>query len=193
MSEARIYTKLGDDGSTGLLFGGRISKGNPLIRTVGSIDEAVAALGMARAQCTQAATGEIILRVQRDLFVVAADLIANPHARERLVAGVSRVTADMVAHVESLIDRLLAEHALRPVFIVPGANPVSAALDLARAIARRAEQNLVAFADTAGDEHELNPQARNYLNRVSDLIYVLARSAAADADEPLSHVAQDEP
>lgn len=189
MSESRIYTKLGDDGSTGLLFGGRISKGVPLIGTVGSIDETVAALGMARAHGSDPALNEMILRVQRDLFVVAADLMASPHGRDRLISGVSQVTAEMTAQVEGLIDRLVAERPLRPAFVVPGANPASAALDLARAVVRRAEHNLIAYQQQAGSSQPLNPEARNYLNRVSDLLFVLARRAAGDDEEPLSHEA----
>lgn len=187
MSGSRIYTKLGDDGSTGLLFGGRISKADPLIKTVGSLDEAVAALGLARANSADAELNEMVLRVQRDLFVVAADLMANPHARERLTPGVSQVTAEMTARVEGVIDRLVRERPLRPVFIVPGVNPASAALDLARAVVRRAEHNLIAHQQQTSAGHPLNPDARNYLNRVSDLLYVLARHAAGDDEEPLSH------
>lgn len=187
MSESRIYTKLGDDGSTGLLFGGRTSKADPLIKTVGSIDETVAALGQARASSTDTTLRERILHVQRDLFVVAADLIANPHARDRLTPGVSLVTADMITHVESLIDQWVTQRPLRPVFIVPGANMTSAALDLARSIVRRAEHDLVAYQLHAGPDHPVNPQARNYLNRVSELLYVLARHAAGDQEEPINH------
>ena len=187
MSGSRIYTKLGDDGSTGLLFGGRTSKADPLIKTVGSIDETVAALGQARASSTDPVLREMILHVQRDLFVVAADLIANPNARDRLTPGVSQITAEMTAYVEDMIDRLVAQRPLRPVFIVPGANVVSAALDLARTIVRRAEQNLVAYQLHVDANHPVNPQARMYLNRVSDLLYVLARQAAGDEEEPVSH------
>ncbi|HEX7329350.1 MAG TPA: cob(I)yrinic acid a,c-diamide adenosyltransferase [Casimicrobiaceae bacterium] len=189
MSQSRIYTKLGDDGSTGLLFGGRIAKADPLIRTVGSIDETVAALGMARSFGADAESNETILRIQRDLFVIAADLMANPHARDRLTPGVSLVTADMVTRVEGLIDQLVARRPLRPVFIVPGANPASAALDLARAVVRRAEHNLAAAQLHIDTRHALNPQVRIYLNRVSDLLFVLARHAAGDGEEPLSHTA----
>lgn len=189
MSQSRIYTKLGDDGSTGLLFGGRIAKADPLIRTVGSIDETVAALGMARSFGTDAELNATILRIQRDLFVVAADLMANPRARDRLTPGVSLVTADMVTRVEGLIDQLMARRPLRPVFIVPGANPASAALDLARAVVRRAEHNLAVDQLQADAERPSNPQVRIYLNRVSDLLFVLARHAAGDDEEPLSHTA----
>ncbi len=189
MSESRIYTKLGDDGSTGLLFGGRVSKADPLIEAVGTIDEAVATLGMARAQSTDAGLNATILRIQRDLFVVGADLMTNPRARDRLTPGVSLVTAEMVAHIERVIDERVAARPLRPVFIVPGANPASSALDLARAVVRRAERCAVACASHGDPARTLNPQVRNYLNRVSDLLFALARHAAGDSEEPVSHEA----
>lgn len=189
MSESRIYTKLGDDGSTGLLFGGRTSKADPLIDALGSLDETVAALGLARASAADPKLRAGILRVQRDLFVAAADLAANVHARDRLVPEVSLVTASMIARVESLIDKTVAERPLRPVFVVPGSNPTSAALDLARTIVRRAERRLVACQDQPDHPKQGNPHVLSYLNRVSDLLYVLARHAARDDEEPLSHEA----
>src|SRR5665213_316394 len=189
MSESRIYTKLGDDGSTGLLFGGRVSKADPLIDTLGSLDETVAVLGMARASTSDQVLVARILRIQRDLFVAAADLAANPHARDRLVPEVSLVIAAMVARTESLIDELMAQRPLRPVFIVPGANPTSAALDLARTTVRRAERHLVVCQAQSDAGQPPNPHVLASLNRVSDLIYVLARHAAGDHEEPLSHEA----
>lgn len=187
MNESRIYTKLGDDGSTGLLFGGRTSKADPLMETIGTLDETVSALGLARASSTDPDLDAVILQVQRDLFVVAADLAANPRARDRLVPGLSSVTAAMTASLEQLIDRSIARHPLRPVFVVPGANPTSAALDLSRSTVRRAERRLVAHKAEATDREPVNPHALSYLNRVSDLLYVLARQAAGDGEEPLSH------
>jgi cob(I)alamin adenosyltransferase len=180
----KVYTRLGDDGSTGLLFGGRISKASPIVAAYGTVDEAVAALGVARAGCADPALAGLILRLQRELFVVAADLAANPRAREKLKPGVSLVTPEMVAELEATIDRLVAERPLRPVFVVPGANPCSAALDLARAIVRRAER-LAVEAGAGG--HPVSPRAVVYLNRVSDLVYVLARHAAGEGEEPASH------
>jgi cob(I)alamin adenosyltransferase len=126
----------------------------------------------------------ILLRVQRDLFVVAADLVANPHHRGRLVPRPSLVVTDMVHDLEDDIDRLTAEHPLRAVFVVPGATPASAALDVARAVVRRAERRVVEMDYQAA---ERNPLVRTYLNRLSDLLYVLARSAAVDAEELPSH------
>lgn len=189
MSESRIYTKLGDDGSTGLLYGGRTSKADPLVDTLGSIDETVSALGLARASTTDQALATQILRIQRDLFVAAADLATNPNARDRLVAGVSLVTAKMTASIETLIDQLVAQRPLRPVFVVPGANMPSAALDIARTAVRRAERRLVACAVQPDSQHQTNPHVLAYLNRVSDLLFVMARHAAGDHEEPFSHEA----
>lgn len=179
-----IYTKTGDDGTTGLLFGGRVSKADPVMDVCGTLDEAVAALGLARASLHGSDLETVILDLQRGLFVVAADLVANPRARDRLVPGISTVTAEMTVGLEQTIDRLLAEHPLRSAFVVPGATPTSAALDLARTFLRRAERSSVA-GRAAG--MSLAAPLMTYLNRSSDLVYVLARRAAGDADEPLSH------
>lgn len=184
MTSAPIYTRTGDDGTTGLLFGGRTSKADPLIEVCGTIDEAVAALGLARAAGADPELHAAILKCQRGLFVAAADIAANPRARDRLTPGVSAVTAPMTAELERSIDQLLAGHPLAPVFVVPGATLTSAALDLARTVLRRAERRLVA----AGEAGAPVPAAvLAYLNRASDLLYVLARRAAGDRDEALSH------
>jgi cob(I)alamin adenosyltransferase len=181
---ARIYTKTGDDGTTGLLHGGRVSKGDPLIEAYGDIDEVVAGLGVARAACTDARLSDLLLGLQRELFVVAADLAANPRQRQRLVPGQSRVNPQMVAALETMIDALVAERPLRPVFVVPGSSAVEAAVDLARAIARRAERHVIA-AREAGQV--VGDDVVHYLNRLSDLLYLLARQASGAAEEPASH------
>ncbi|MGH3070438.1 MAG: cob(I)yrinic acid a,c-diamide adenosyltransferase, partial [Streptosporangiaceae bacterium] len=143
MTGSRIYTKTGDDGTTGLLHGGRVSKGDELVGAYGDIDEVIAALGAARAAGLEPRLSETVLRVQRELFAVAADLAANPRQRRRLVPGISLVTAEMTADIEQLIDALVAERPLRPVFVVPGATQSGALLDLARAVVRRAERHAV--------------------------------------------------
>src|SRR5262245_16699139 len=178
----RIYTKTGDDGTTGLLYGGRVGKDDLVTEAYGTTDEAVAALGLARALTDDDAMASTLLTVQRDLFVVGADLATNPHERGRLEPGVSLVTDEMVAATESQIDALVAEQPLPQVFIVPGANAASAAIDLARAIVRRAERGVVALerADRAP-----NASVRVYLNRLSDLLFVLARRQAGEG-EPIS-------
>lgn len=178
----RIYTTTGDDGTTGLLYGGRISKSDLATEAYGTTDEAVAAMGLARSLCEGPALREDILALQRDLFVVGADLATNPGERAKLSPEVSLVTEAMVRRLEARIDDLVAEQPLPEVFIVPGANPGSAALDLARSVVRRAERRVVEM-EQAG--RSVNPEIRRYLNRLSDLLFVLARQQAGEG-EPAS-------
>ena len=178
----RIYTKTGDDGTTGLLYGGRVSKGDPLPDAVGTTDEAVAVLGLARSLSGDHLLRERVLALQRELFVVGADLATNPDQRERLEPGVSLVTEGLVVGLEASIDELVAAHPLPNVFIVPGANPVSATLDVARSVVRRAERRVIELRSAGTTVNE--PVVR-YLNRLSDLLFVLARIAAGEA-EPAS-------
>jgi len=180
----RIYTKTGDDGTTGLLFGGRISKADPATEAYGAADEAVAALGLARALSADPAFGEEILALQRELFVVGADLAANPDERARLEPGVSLVTEEMVGGLEARIDALVEAHPLPAAFVVPGANPVSAALDVARTVVRRAERAVTALVDA---NVEVNGAVLRFLNRLSDLLFVMARVQAGEA-EPQSRL-----
>jgi cob(I)alamin adenosyltransferase len=178
----RIYTKTGDDGTTGLLYGGRISKADLAADAYGTTDEAVAVLGLARSLTEDPDLHQDILVLQRELFVVGADLAANPSKRKKLDEGVSLVTDDMVRRLEQRIDELVARRPLPEVFIVPGANAASAALDLARSVVRRAERRVVELERA---ERTVNPEVRRYLNRLSDLIFVLARWQAGEA-EPAS-------
>jgi len=179
----RIYTKGGDGGTTDAFLGGRISKGGELIDAYGDVDEAVSVLGVARSGCAEPDLAELLLRLQRDLFVVGADMAANPGKRVRLKARVSLVVPEVVAELETLIDVQVAEHPLRPVFIVPGATPTSAAIDHARAVVRRAERHAVRASECG---QVVNAEVVRYLNRLSDLLFVLARRAAADVEEPAS-------
>jgi cob(I)alamin adenosyltransferase len=176
----RIYTKTGDDGTTGLLYGGRVPKDDAATEAYGTTDEAVAVLGLARASAD--GLSDEILALQRELFVVGADLATNPTERAKLEPGVSLVTADMIDRLERRIDELVGERALPQTFIVPGANAASAALDLARSVIRRAERNVVALEREGRD---VNPEVRRYLNRLSDLVFVLARRRAGEG-EPTS-------
>lgn len=184
MTRSRIYTKTGDDGTTGLLYGGRVSKGDELVDAYGDIDEAVAALGAARAAVLEPWLAGIVLRLQREMFAAAADLAANPRQRHCLVPGISLVTAEMTAGVEQLIDDLVAESPPRPVFVVPGATQAGALLDLGRAVVRRAERHAVR-ARSSG--RPVADEVLRYLNRLSDLLFVLARHAADGTLEPVSH------
>ena len=178
----RIYTKTGDDGTTGLLYGGRIPKDDLVTEAYGTTDEAVAVLGLARSLTEDPAMQADLLALQRELFVVGADLATNPRERKKLDAEISLVTERMVKRLERRIDDLVEERSLPQVFIVPGANPASAAIDVARAVIRRAERDVVALEHA---QREVNPDVRRYLNRLSDLLFVLARWQAGEA-EPAS-------
>jgi cob(I)alamin adenosyltransferase len=180
-TEVRIYTKTGDDGTTGLLYGGRVSKDDRVVEAYGAVDETVAHLGLARALSNDPALRTILLDVQRDLFVVGADLATNPEQRGKLRPQMSLVTGEMVEAMERVIDETVAKHPLPEEFIVPGANAASAALDVARTAARRAERCAVHVRETG---HEVNSEAVRYLNRLSDLLFVLARWEAGGPEEP---------
>ena len=181
MPGMRIYTRKGDSGTTGLLFGGdRVSKADLRTDAYGTTDEAVSALGLARASIgaatdrTEARLAELILRLQRELFVVGAELATHADRRDRLTDGVSRVTAEMVAALEGEIDSLeeLVEQPTE--FVIPGESMTGAALDLARTTVRRAERRAVALSD-AGELPD--SQVLPYLNRLADLLFVAARAA----------------
>ncbi len=176
----RIYTRSGDDGTTGMLYGGRISKADPAAEAYGTVDEAVAALGLVRARADRTLAA-VLLELQRDLFVVGADLATNPQERAKLTGGVSLVTTEMVAALERRIDDTVAEHPLPQEFIVPGADEISAGLDLARTVVRRAERRAVELRESG---RTANPEGIRYLNRLSDLLFVLARAHAGAPEEP---------
>ena len=177
----RIYTRKGDTGTTGLLFGGdRISKADLRTDAYGTTDEAVSALGLARASIgaatdrTEARLDDLILRLQRELFVVGAELATHPDRRKRLTDGVSRVTAEMTEALEREIDEL-EELVDQPTeFVLPGESITGAALDLARSTTRRAERHAVALAESGGLP---DSQVVPYLNRLADLLFVMARAA----------------
>ncbi|HEX9377112.1 MAG TPA: cob(I)yrinic acid a,c-diamide adenosyltransferase [Actinomycetota bacterium] len=185
----RIYTRTGDDGTTGLLYGGRISKADPATEAYGTVDEAVAAIGLARSLAENPTFQAELLHIQRDLFVVGADLATNPDERDRLQPDISLVTPAMVERLEGLIDRTVAEHPLPNEFVVPGATPVSAALDLARSVVRRAERRTIAFRDAGGP---VSDDLLHYLNRLSDLLFCFARWQAGEV-EPASREPQPAP
>jgi cob(I)alamin adenosyltransferase len=175
----KIYTRKGDDGTTSLWYGGRVAKTDPRTEAYGSLDEAVAALGAARSLCGEndAEIGTDLLNLQKELFVAGAELATAPEAEERLEAGVSRVTDDMVEALESAIDRYMDKVDLPPQFVIPGGTPLSAALDVARTTIRRAERRVVALRDEDGLASEA---VLRYINRASDLVFAMARAA----DEP---------
>jgi cob(I)alamin adenosyltransferase len=181
MAAMRIYTRKGDAGTTGLLFGGdRVSKSDPRADAYGTTDEAVSALGLARASIgaqtdrVEARLGALILRLQRELFVVGAELATHVDRRARLTDGTSRVTAEMVAALEREIDDLETLVEQPKEFVIPGESMTGAALDVARTTIRRAERRAVALAESGGLP---DSQVVPYLNRLADLMFVMARAA----------------
>lgn len=169
----KIYTQKGDDGTTGLFMGGRVSKASPGPEAYGTVDEAVSALGVARA-LTEGALNEAILETQRSMFVCAAELATDPSRRDTLQDGVSRVTQAMIDRIESAIDEIVDRRGMPETFIVPGGSPMAAALDVARTVVRRAERRAVEYANGGGLEGSL---VVPYLNRLADYVYMLARDA----------------
>ncbi|MFW2339090.1 MAG: cob(I)yrinic acid a,c-diamide adenosyltransferase [Acidimicrobiia bacterium] len=171
-----IYTKKGDDGTTGLFYGGRVRKDDPAPEAYGSVDEAVAVLATARAVADDDLAG-VLLQVQRELFVVAAELATAPENRHKLEPGVSRVTEEMVLRLETRIDEIVADIGQPTEFIVPGDNPLSAALDHARTVVRRAERRCLTYARSGGLE---DSEVIRYLNRLADYVYTLVRATESE-------------
>jgi len=172
----KIYTRKGDAGDTGLLFGGaRVGKASPRIEAAGTVDEAVAALGLARASLrSDDPLSVLLIRLQKELFVVGAEVATHRARRARLTPGTSLVTEAMVTALEREIDALTAAHPMPVEFVVPGESQPGAALDLARSVTRRAERRVVVLAE-GGDLPD--SQVGRYLNRLADLLFVMARVA----------------
>lgn len=170
----KIYTRKGDDGTTGLYFGGRVPKDSPRPAAYGDVDETQSLLGLARAHANAAGAeeaarlDEIVVALQRDLWVVMADLATADENRHKLTDGATRVTDGMVERLEATIDEVNTWFEPPTEFVVPGGNVVAATLDVARTVARRAERGAVAVG---GDDS----LAVRYLNRLSDLVWTLAR------------------
>ena len=174
----KIYTRKGDDGTTGLWYGGRVPKYAGRPEAYGSVDEAASALGLARAAAERGSELHTdILRVQNELFVAGAELATAPEAADRLEPGVSKVTPEMVERLEGDIDRYMERVDLPPKFVIPGGTELSARLDVARAAVRRAERRVVALKDAGDLADEI---VVTYLNRLSDALFAMARFA----DEP---------
>lgn len=165
----KIYTRKGDDGTTGLLYGGRVRKDSPAPTACGDVDEAQAAIGLARATIDRGSEADgLLIGLQRDLWVLMAEVATAPDRRDRLVAGQTLVTQEMVDRLEPLIDELTTRFDAPTEFVLPGQTPTAAALDLARTVVRRAERSALAVAV---DGSSVVP----YLNRLSDLLWTMAR------------------
>ena len=165
----KIYTRTGDDGTTGLLYGGRVRKDSDVIAATGAVDEAQAALGMARGLVEKDSELDVLLvGLERDLYVLMAEVATADANRHKLQAGVSLVSEEMVSALEQRIDGLTALFPPLKDFVVPGHDPVSASLDVARTAVRRAEREVL--GSCAPDS-----LVARYLNRLSDLVWTMAR------------------
>ena len=164
-----LYTGKGDDGTTGLLFGGRVRKDDPAPEAYGAIDEAQAFVGLARAEAERGGELDALLvAVERDLWVVMAELATAPDNRHKLTPGAQLVTRDMVLQLEQRTDDLGDRFEMPREFVVPGQNRIAALLDVARTVVRRAERRVMAVAAADSD-------VVPYLNRLSSLLWVMAR------------------
>jgi cob(I)alamin adenosyltransferase len=175
----KVYTRTGDDGTTGLLYGGRVGKDEVGPDAYGAVDEAVSALGLARAEIEpESELHELLVQLQRELFVVGAELATAPENRGKLTPEVSLVTAEMVARMEPIIDDVTGRFEPPKEFVLPGQNRIAATLDFARTVVRRAERVTVAATRVGwlGAESHVVP----YLNRLADLVYTLSRWQEGD-------------
>jgi len=174
-----FYTRRGDDGTTGILGGGRVPKDHPRPEAVGTIDEANAALGVARAACTNSQSAKTILIIQRDLYGLMGEVAATPENAERFRV----IDAGRVEWLEAQIEALSERVEPQSEFIVPGDTPAGAALDLARTIVRRAERRLTSLWEA---KEITNPELLRYLNRLSSLCFVLEifETQAGGKDKP---------
>jgi cob(I)alamin adenosyltransferase len=166
----KIYTKTGDLGQTGLLGGSRVAKDHPRVVAYGDVDELNAALGVARAATGAHDTTRLLLGIQKDLFSVGAQL-ADPGRRVASRRAKAAIPAARVRRLEMAIDTREAKLPPLRAFVLPGGSAAAAHLHLARAICRRAERSVVRLSHDA----EVDPRIVVYLNRLSDLLFVLAR------------------
>jgi cob(I)alamin adenosyltransferase len=169
----KIYTKTGDAGSTGLFGGGRVDKDHPRVEAYGDVDELNAALGLARAIELMPRIDEVIVPLQRDLFAIGALLATPDQEKMHQQLAKARIDDERIAELERAIDG--CDRELEPLrsFILPGGTPKAAALHVARTICRRAERRIVSLQRDV----ELPPLVVIYMNRLSDLLFMLARVA----------------
>ena len=178
----KIYTRRGDGGNTGLLGGGRVAKDDPRLNAYGTVDELSCRLGLARSQTGVSATADRLVRIQRDLFAIGASLARPPAGDGRGRPPVPGVPVGRIGEMEAWMDEADAELPPLRNFILPGGTPGAAALHVARSVCRRAERITVSLAAREAVDEGILP----YLNRLSDLLFVLARvenHAAGEIEE----------
>ena len=174
----KIYTKKGDNGDTSLLYGAGVSKDDIAPEAYGSVDELVASLGLIRAELKLPTdVKDTILRIQRELFIVGAELATDKSKRKKLSEGKTLVTEEMIVNLEKDIDNLTQKNGLPNFFVVPGENIISAKLDWSRVISRRAERKCVTWYKTLDMS---DSKVLIYLNRLSDLLWMMARDFEKD-------------
>ncbi len=173
-----IVTKGGDKGETSLLYGGRVSKDDLHTEAYGALDEAISALGLGRSLCTTPAVASMLLELERECFTVGAELATASGDRDKLRRHFQTLEPDAVDRLEAEVHRLEAEVGLPAGFVLPGGSPAASAIDLARTLVRRAERRAVALARS---DPLVNPEILRYLNRLSDLLFMLARQEEAGA------------
>ena len=174
----KIYTKKGDNGDTSLLYGDGVSKDDIAPEAYGSVDELVASLGLIRAESKLPTdVKDTILRIQRELFIVGAELATDKSKRKKLSEGKTLVTEEMIINLEKDIDNLTEKNGLPNFFVVPGENIISAKLDWSRVISRRAERKCVTWYKTLDMSES---KVLIYLNRLSDLLWMMARDFEKD-------------
>ena len=179
----RIYTRTGDAGETGLFGGQRVSKDSIRVEAYGAVDELNASIGAVRSSVSVVATAilkdvdDLLNQIQHDLFLLGADL-ATPQSSPSLAAkNIARMNPERIAYLEAQIDRYEAELPPLKQFILPGGTAPAAALHVARTVCRRAERRAITLCGAEADDDPVNPEAVKYLNRLSDLLFVLARAA----------------
>lgn len=186
MKQPKIYTRTGDSGLTGLRVGGRVRKDSDGPEAFGSVDEAQAAIGVARAVSSSIRLSKTLERVQRDLWVVMTELSTGSEARMSLVPGSSAVSEQMVTALEHELDRLRESSEMPSGFVLPGEAVLSASLDFARTVVRRAERRVLPIAVDGS-------MVIAYLNRLSDLLWALARDSEGQPRLARSEEATDPP
>lgn len=183
MPRKSIVSRTGDSGETGLLYGGRVSKADPRTEAYGCIDEAISCLGAARALISDRARHATVLRVQSELFTVGAELATDAGEVANLEKHFLRVTPDFTSRVEAEIADLEAAVPLPDAFVIPGGTPSGAALDVARTVIRRAERRIVGLQ---AQNFPVSPELLRYVNRLSDLAFMLARAEEGASVKPLT-------
>ncbi len=171
-----IVTGGGDQGETSLLYGGRVPKDDLRTEAYGALDEAISAMGLARSLCSRGEVAEGLLELERECFTVGAELATDPHLRDRLEKHFPVLSQEAPDRLEAWVHRLENEVGIPAGFVLPGGSPAAAAIDLARSVVRRAERRAVSLQRQGllG-----NPEVLRYLNRLSDLLFMLARQEEA--------------